>query len=193
MTPADALPILLFPEARDWAAWLEEHHESSPGAWLQLAKKGSGLRSVSYAEALDSALCFGWIDGQKRSHDERAFLQKFTPRGRKSLWSKINRDKVEALIREGRMRPAGLRAVESARADGRWDAAYDGARTATVPEDFQAALDRSPAARAFFATLNSANRYAMLFRLQTAKRAETRARNIERFVQMLEKGEKLHP
>jgi uncharacterized protein YdeI (YjbR/CyaY-like superfamily) len=191
--PKPELPVQLFRDAAEWEAWLDAHHTASRGLWLRLAKKGSGLVSVSYAEALDVALCFGWIDGQKRGHDEQSWLQKFTPRGRKSVWSRINRDKVAALTEAGRMRPAGVAAVEAAREDGRLDAAYEPQSTATVPDDFAAALDANPAAAAFFATLNGANRYAVLWRIQTAKRPETRARSIEKFIGMLERGEKLHP
>ena len=191
-TPAQELPVVLFDSPQSWGAWLDEHHATSPGVWLRLAKKGAPLTSLSYAEALDEALRYGWIDSQKKSYDEHSWLQKFGPRGPKSLWSKINRDKIAALVAAGRMMPAGTRAVESARADGRWDAAYDSQSNATVPDDFQAALDARPAARDFFATLNGANRYAVLFRIQTAKQPETRARRIETLVAMLEKGEKLH-
>lgn len=192
--PAKAeLPILLFDDAGAWETWLAEHHATSPGLWLRLAKKNAPLRSVTYPEALDAALCYGWIDGQKKSFDEHTWLQKFTPRGPKSLWSKINRDRVDALAAAGRMQPAGLAAVERAKADGRWDAAYDSQRTATVPDDFQAALDRSPRAAEFFATLNGANRYAILFRVQTAAKPETRAKRIATLIAMLERGEKLHP
>lgn len=186
-------PIVAFAQPDDWAAWLAEHHAASPGIWLRLAKAASGIPSPTYAEALDVALCYGWIDGQKKSYDIDTWLQKFTPRGPKSVWSKINRDKVAALVAAGRMQPAGHAVVEAAKADGRWDAAYDSQRTATVPDEFQAALDASPTAAAFFGTLNSANRYAILWRIQTAKKAETRARRIEQFVAMLERGEKLHP
>ena len=184
--------MLLFADQQAWAAWLAENHTTSTGLWLQLAKKASGLTSVSYAEALDVALCYGWIDGQKQSYDEDSWLQKFTPRGTKSIWSKINREKVAQLIERGLMQPTGIAAVESAKQDGRWDAAYDSARTMTVPDDFQAALDQSAPAAAFFATLNSANRYAILWRIQTAKKAETRTKRIEQFIQMLENKEKLH-
>lgn len=185
--------VLLFKEPQEWTAWLEQHHADSSGVWLRLAKKASLLRSVSYAQALDAALCYGWIDGQKQSYDESSWLQKFTPRGEKSLWSKVNREKVLALIASGRMQPAGLRAIELARQDGRWDAAYDSQRHSAVPDDFQAELDQSPKAKAFFATLNSANRYAILFRLQTARKPETRAKRIQQFIRMLENREKLHP
>jgi uncharacterized protein YdeI (YjbR/CyaY-like superfamily) len=190
---APELPILLFENQQAWADWLEQHVSDSPGAWLRFAKKKSGLRSLSYAEAVDVALCYGWIDSQMKSLDESSYLQKFTPRGPKSIWSKINREKVQALTEAGRMRPAGLLAVERAKEDGRWDAAYDSPRNATVPEDFQAALDQSPKAKEFFATLNGANRVAILFRLQTAKKPETRAQRIAAFVEMLERNEKIHP
>lgn len=186
------LPIIPFARPEDWEAWLAEHHAAAAGIWLQLAKKDSGTPSITYQEALDVALCYGWIDGQKKSYDANAWLQKFTPRGPRSIWSKINRDKVEALIGAGRMQPAGLLAVERAQQDGRWQAAYDSQRSMAVPDDFQAALELHPEAQSFFATLNSANRYAMLFRIQTAKKAETRARRIEQFIAMLERHEKLH-
>jgi uncharacterized protein YdeI (YjbR/CyaY-like superfamily) len=185
-------PVLHFETQPQWADWLAEHHASSPGVWLRLAKKAAALNSVSYAEALDISLCYGWIDGQKKGYDAESWLQKFTPRGPKSLWSKINREKIAALTAAGRMQPAGLLAVERAKQDGRWDAAYDSQRTATVPDDFQAELERNPAASAFFATLNSQNRYAILFRIQTAKTAATRAKRIEQFITMLESGEKIY-
>ncbi|HEX8361104.1 MAG TPA: YdeI/OmpD-associated family protein [Longimicrobium sp.] len=184
------LPVILFEDPAAWAAWLEANHADAPGVWLRLGKKGAPIRSLSYAEALDEALCYGWIDSQKKSYDEDSWIQKFTPRGRKSIWSKVNRDKVAALGE--RMKPAGLREVERAKDDGRWDAAYDSQRNATVPDDLQAALDANPAARDFFATLNGANRYAVLFRVQTAKKPETRARRIETLVAMLARNEKIH-
>jgi uncharacterized protein YdeI (YjbR/CyaY-like superfamily) len=190
--PSKEIPVLLFTDQSAWAAWLAENYATSAGVWLRLAKKASGLSSVSYVEALDVALCYGWIDGQKQSYDEDSWLQKFTPRGAKSVWSKINREKVAQLIARGLMQPAGLAAVESAKQDGRWEAAYDSARTMTVPADFQAALDQNAAAAAFFVTLNSANRYAILWRIQTAKKAETRTKRIEQFIRMLENQEKLH-
>ncbi len=192
-TGPGGLPILLFEHAAAWADWLDRNHAGSPGVWLRLAKKKAPLDSVSYAEALDEALRFGWIDSQKKGYDEASWLQRFTPRGPKSIWSKINREKVEALLEAGRMRPAGLAAVASARDDGRWDAAYDSQRTATVPEDLRAELDRHPAAAAFFDALDSANRYAVLFRVQTARRPETRAKRIASLVEMLERKEKIHP
>jgi uncharacterized protein YdeI (YjbR/CyaY-like superfamily) len=187
------LPVMGFARQKDWADWLEENHDTALGIWLKIAKKGAGIASVSYAEALEVALCYGWIDGQKKTYDETSWLQKFTPRGERSIWSKVNREKAEELIRTGRMRPAGLQAVERARQNGRWEAAYDAQGKATVPSDLQAALDKSAQAKSFFATLNSVNRYAILFRIQTAKKAETRAQRIEKFIAMLLKGEKIHP
>jgi uncharacterized protein YdeI (YjbR/CyaY-like superfamily) len=189
----DDLPILAFESAAAWEAWLAEQHATAPGVWLKLAKRGSGIASVTYAEALEVALCFGWIDGQKGRSDANWWLQRFTPRRPSSRWSQVNRDKALALIEAGRMQPAGMREVERARADGRWDAAYASGRTMTVPDDLRAALDANPAASAFFATLDGANRYAVLYRVQDAKRPATRAKRIERYVAMLAAGEKLHP
>jgi uncharacterized protein YdeI (YjbR/CyaY-like superfamily) len=186
------VPILPFPTQKDWADWLRKNHVKSSGIWLKLAKKVAGTQSVTYAEALETALCYGWIDGQKKSFDESWWLQKFTPRGAKSIWSKINKAKAEHLITNGHMKPAGLQAVERAKQDGRWDAAYDSPSSANVPPDFQGRLNKSAKAKAFFATLDSANRYAILFRIQTAKKAETRARRIDQFIGMLERKEKLH-
>ncbi len=193
MTPAPELPTRAFGDAEEWDSWLREHHDSAPGVWIKFARKGSGVASVTYMEALHAALCFGWIDGQARSLDEASYVQRFTPRRARSIWSKRNREFATALIESGRMQPAGLREVERAKADGRWDAAYDAPSTATVPDDLRAALDASPDAAAFFETLNAQNRYAILHRIQTAKRAETRARRIETFVAMLARGERLHP
>ncbi len=186
------LPLLPFASAEAFNDWLAGHHAEAPGLWLKLAKKDSGIASVTYPEALDVALCYGWIDGQKGSVDAAWWRQKFTPRGTRSLWSKINREKAEALIASGRMQPAGLAEVERARRDGRWEAAYDSQSKAEVPEDLAAALAENPAARDFFATLDSANRYAVLFRVHNAKRPETRARKITQFVEMLARGEKIH-
>jgi uncharacterized protein YdeI (YjbR/CyaY-like superfamily) len=187
------LPVILFEQPKDWADWLDKQHGSAAGLWLRLAKKDSGIQSVTYQEALEVALCYGWIDGQKKSYDESSWLQKFTPRGAKSIWSKINREKAEKLIESGQMKPAGLKAVEAAKQDGRWEAAYDSFSSATVPDDFQAELDKNGEAKAFFDTLNRQNRYAILFRIQTAKKAETRAKRIRQFIEMLEKKEKLYP
>jgi uncharacterized protein YdeI (YjbR/CyaY-like superfamily) len=172
--------------------WLEANAADSPGLWLKIAKKGAPEPSVTYAEALDLALCFGWIDSQKRGLDETHFLQRFTPRRPRGRWSKINREKVEALESSGAMRPAGAAEVAAAKADGRWEAAYAGARTIEVPDDLQAALDANPAAAAAFKDLDGANRYAILYRLHDAKRPETRARRLAKFLTMLERGEKLH-
>jgi uncharacterized protein YdeI (YjbR/CyaY-like superfamily) len=192
MYMASDLPILLFASPTEFQAWLEDSHAGSPGLWLKIAKKGSGVESVTYAEALELALCFGWIDSQKRGFDERHFLQRFTPRRPQGKWSLINREKAEGLIASGAMRPAGLAEVEAAKADGRWEAAYAGQRIAEIPEDLQHALDRNKPAREFFATLDSANRYAILYRLQEAKKPETRERRLRKFVAMLERGEKIH-
>jgi uncharacterized protein YdeI (YjbR/CyaY-like superfamily) len=189
---ADELPVLE-PATRDaWAEWLERNHASSLGVWLRIAKAGSGEASASYAEALDVALCHGWIDGQKRPLDERFWLQRFSPRTSRSRWSKRNRARAEQLIEAGEMAPAGLEEIERARADGRWEAAYDSPATATVPPDLQAALDANPAAAAFFAGLDGANRYAILYRVQEARRPETRARRIATFVAMLAEGRRIH-
>ena len=181
-------PQLCFAADADWEQWLEENGAVFDGIWLQFAKKGSGIDSVSYLEAVETALCFGWIDGQKRSLDEKYWLQKFTPRRRRSIWSRVNRDKVEALIAAGRMRPAGMKEIDAAKADGRWDAAYESQSRATVPEDLQAALDENPAARTFFESLRSANRYAILFRVQTAGKPEARAARIAKIVGLLAEG-----
>jgi uncharacterized protein YdeI (YjbR/CyaY-like superfamily) len=185
--------VISFAAQEAWEAWLEEHHATSDGLWLKIAKKGSGIYTVSYAEALDTALCYGWIDGQKGSFDDEFWLQRFTPRTARSKWSKVNRGKPIKLIEESRMKPAGLREVERARADGRWDAAYDAQSTATVPDDLRRELEKNDAAREFFSTLNSANRYAILYQIQDAKRPETRARRIEKYVAMLNEQQKPYP
>ena len=187
------LPIRTFEGKKDWAVWLDKNHSTSSGVWLKLARKASGIQSVTYDEALEVALCYGWIDGQRKSHDETSFLQKFTRRGPRSIWSKINTEKAQRLIESGKMKPAGLKAVESAKQDGRWDAAYASQSKAVPPEDLQAELDRNTKAKAFFATLDSRNRYAILHRIHTAKKAETRAKRIGEFVSMLAKKEKIYP
>jgi uncharacterized protein YdeI (YjbR/CyaY-like superfamily) len=191
--PAGELPIMPFESPRAWDAWLAANHASSRGVWMKLAKKVAGVASITYAEALEVALVWGWIDGQKGSFDDAWWLQKFTPRGPRSIWSKVNREKAQALMDAGKMRPSGLAAVERAKADGRWDAAYDSPSKATVPDDLAAALAANPRASAFFATLDATNRYAVLHRVHTAKKVETRARRISQFVEMLARGEKLHP
>jgi uncharacterized protein YdeI (YjbR/CyaY-like superfamily) len=190
-TLPDDLPVIAFDDAAAWERWLVAHADAK-GLWLKIAKKGAGVATVSYAEALDVALCHGWIDGQKRSFDERFFLQRFTPRRAKSLWSKINIGHVERLIAAGRMRDGGLREIEAAKADGRWDAAYDGARNMTVPPELAEALAKNRKAKAFFETLNGTNRYAVCWRVQTAKKPETKAKRVEALVAMLARGEKLH-
>jgi uncharacterized protein YdeI (YjbR/CyaY-like superfamily) len=189
----DGLPEISFASPTEWERWLEEHHAASGGVWIKMAKKDAGIESVRYPEVLDCALCFGWIDGRREALDERYFLQRFTPRKPKSRWSRINREKAERLIEQGRMRPAGLAEVERAKADGRWEAAYESQKRITVPDDLQRELDVRPEAKAFFAALSSQNRYAILYRLQDARRPETRARRLERFVAMLEAGETIYP
>lgn len=186
-------PILMFDRKSGWARWLHKNHNTSPGGWLRLAKKASGLKSVSYDEALDVALCYGWIDGQGKSDGEQYWLLKFTPRGKRSVWSKRNREKVLALIAAGDMKPAGLAEVERARRDGRWNAAYDSPSRITVPDDLQAALDENRRAKRFFETVDRQNRYAILFRIHTARKAETRAKRIQQSVKMLARGEKVYP
>ena len=168
-------------------------HENPDGVWVHFGKKGSGAVTVTYEEALETALCFGWIDGQLRTHDERTFVRKFTPRRARSIWSKVNRAKAENLIKRGRMKPPGLRAIERAREGGEWDTAYDSSRTATISPDFQLALDKSRRAAAFFAKLDSANRYAMLWRIQTARTPAARAKRIAEIMAMLKAKETFHP
>ena len=186
------LPTLPFDSQKKWANWLAKQHGKSPGVWLKIAKKDSGISSVTYEEALDVALCYGWIDGQKKGYDGQYWLQKFTPRGPRSIWSKINTEKVERLIASGEMKPAGLKAIDLAKQDGRWEAAYASQKNISIPEDFQAALDKNKKAKAFFAALKSAERYSFLFRIYDARRPETRAKRIQQFVEMLERGEKIH-
>jgi uncharacterized protein YdeI (YjbR/CyaY-like superfamily) len=188
----DDLEIRLFDGPEELEVWLEENATESAGLWLKIAKKGAPEPSVTYGEAVELALCFGWIDSQKRGFDETHFLQRFTPRRPRGRWSKINREKAEALEKAGALRPAGASEVEAAKADGRWEAAYEGAATAKVPDDLQAELDANPKAASFFADLDSANRYAIIWRLGEAKKPETRARRLAKFVAMCERGEKLH-
>ena len=193
MSTKHDLPTISFESPDTWEAWLADHHAASSGVWLKIAKKHSGIPTVSYAEALDIALCYGWIDGQKDAFDADYFLQRFTPRTARSRWSKINCAKATTLMEQGRMQAAGLREVERARADGRWDAAYEGQSTATVPDDLQRALELNDSARAFFSTLDSRNRYAILYRLQDTRNPDTRARRLTKFVQMLNDGQKIYP
>jgi uncharacterized protein YdeI (YjbR/CyaY-like superfamily) len=187
----DGLPTIAFASATEWEQWLEQHHESQ-GVWIKIAKKGTGIDSVRYPEVLESALCFGWIDGRREPLDEQCFLQRYTPRRARSRWSRINREKAERLIAAGRMRPSGQAEVDRARADGRWDAAYTGSRAATVPEDFQRELDADPALAEAFANLDARNRYSMIWRIDDARRPATRARRIETYLGMLRRGERIH-
>ena len=187
------LPIVPFASQAKLADWYAKHHDTSAGVWLKLAKKDSGIASVTIAEALDLALCHGWIDGQRLPFDEKYYLQKYVPRGVKSTWSKINVANAERLIKSKQMKPAGLNAIEAAKSDGRWANAYDSQKNMPVPNDFQSALDGNKKAKAFFANLNSVNRYAILFRIHNAKKVETREKRIKQFVEMLEKNEKIYP
>ena len=191
MPVPDDLPVQHFHDDKEWEKWLSAH-SGSKGLWLKIAKKDSGIASVNYAQALDVALCHGWIDGQKRGFDGQFFLQRFTPRRPRSLWSKINIGKVEALIASGRMQPAGLREVQVAKSDGRWDAAYHGASSMEVPEELAAALAKNRKAKAFFDALDKTNRYSFCWRVHTAKKPETRTARVQKFVAMLAKGEKIH-
>jgi uncharacterized protein YdeI (YjbR/CyaY-like superfamily) len=191
--PPAEIPIKPFKSKENWAKWLEMHHSKSTGIWLKISKKESNISSVTYPEAIEAALSYGWIDGQKKPFDNTYWLQKFTPRRQRSIWSKINCEKAELLIKDGKMRPAGLKEVERAKADGRWNTAYESQSKISVPEDLQKALDKNPAAKRFFSTLNSINRYAVLFRIHQAKKPETRIARIEKFVKMLEENKTLHP
>ena len=190
--PSD-LPLLHVTSQTDWEAWLAQNHADAPGVWLQIAKKGQGVTSVSYAEAVEGGLCYGWIDGQKRAYNEQFYLQRFTPRRPNSIWSKVNVAKATALIESGRMAPAGLAEVERAQANGRWQAAYAPQSADEIPPELQAALDAHPKAQAFFTQLDKTNRYAFCFRVQTAKKTETRRQRIAKFITMMENGEKFYP
>ena len=193
MPEKQGLPVLVFADAKEWEDWLAKNHDTAKGVWITFAKKGADTATVTYPEAVEAALCQGWIDGQAAGVDESFWLQRFTPRGPRSKWSQINCARAERLTDAGRMQPAGLAAIEAARQDGRWGAAYAPPSTATVPPDLQAALDADPGAAAFFGTLTGTNRYAILYRIADAKRPETRARRIEHFVEMLSRGQTLHP
>ena len=188
----DEFQTLAFPSQAKFRAWLHKNHSKEPGLWIKYAKKGSGIETVTYAEAVEVALCYGWIDGKVRTVDENYYVQRFTPRRKKSKWSRINRDKAEALIAAGKMKAAGLAEVERAKADGRWDAAYLSAATMPVPEDFIRALEKKPRALKFFEGLDKTNRYAILYQIEDAKKPDTRARRIAKFVDMMQAGEKLH-
>src|SRR2546423_2160734 len=189
---SDGRPVRGFKNRAEFGAWLEKNHQKASGLWVRIGKKDSGLKSVTYLEALDTALCYGWIDGQKKPESEKAWLQLFVPRRPRSLWSKINREKALGLIESGQMKPPGLAEIERAKQDGRWDAAYDSPSRATVPADLQKELDRHPRAAEFFNTLDRTNRYAIIWRVQTATKEETRVSRIRTFIEMLERGEKLH-
>jgi uncharacterized protein YdeI (YjbR/CyaY-like superfamily) len=186
------LPIKLFKDQLALSKWLGQNHDKSSGMWLKFAKKNSGETSINYTEAMEEALRYGWIDSQTKRFDEKFYLQKFTPRRSKSIWSKINVDKIEKLIKEGKMMPSGIAQVEQAKADGRWAAAYEGRSKMAVPEDFQKALDDSPKAKEFYEAMSSSNRYAILFRLHHYKKPETKTANINKFIKMLEEGKKFH-
>lgn len=188
----DGLPRVRFASSGEWEQWLEDNY-ADEGVWIEIAKKGTGIESVRYPEVLESALCFGWIDGRRKALDERRFLQRFTPRRPRGKWSRINREKAERLIAENRMRPAGLVEVQRAQADGRWEAAYEGQGRSVVPDDLQRELDARPRAKEFFAGLSSQNRYAIVYRLGDAKQPQTRARRLAKFVAMLEAGEAIYP
>ena len=190
--PAPSGEIVQFATRADFEAWLDTHHKRNPGIWLMIAKHGSTVSSITYAEAIEVALCFGWIDGQKARYDDQHWLQRFTPRTARSRWSEINRKKVTELIAAGQMQPAGLIEIERAKADGRWDAAYKGQRTATIPEDLQRELDHDPTAAAAFAQLDAQNRYSIIWRINDAKRPETRQRRIATYLDMLRRGDRIH-
>jgi uncharacterized protein YdeI (YjbR/CyaY-like superfamily) len=186
------LPVLLFKSPDEFADWLDKNHTQPAGAWLKIAKKNTGAVSVSYTEALDVALCYGWIDGQVQKYDEQYYIQKFTPRRAKSIWSKKNTEKAETLIAAGKMKPAGLAAINQAKADGRWDSAYHSSSNFTMPEDFIKALKANPKASQFFESLNAGNRYAIYFQIQTAS-DKGRPAKIEKLIKMLEQNKKIHP
>ena len=191
-TGKDGKPILTLGSQAEWEAWLDAEHAASDGVWVKFAKKGSGVETVVYDEALDVALCYGWIDSQVLRYDERFYLQKFTPRRSRSKWSQINREKIEQLTKRGRMKPAGVEQVELAKADGRWEAAYASPANIEVPDDLKSALEASPKAAESWDELNKSNRFAIVYQLQDAKKPETRARRLEKFVGMLERGERFH-
>jgi len=187
------LPVISFADPLSFESWLEVNCEISPGIRLQIAKKNSGVVTISYNEALEVALCYGWIDSQKEAFDENTWLQRFTPRGAKSIWSKVNKDKAELLILNGRMKTPGYKAIEEAKKNGNWDKAYESQSIASLPEDFAIELERSAKAKAFYDTLDRQNKYAILFRIHNAKKKETREKRIRQFIQMLEEGKKIYP
>ncbi len=185
-------PIIEFRTQSEWRDWLLDNHDNSDGIWMRLYKKKSGIPSIEIGQALDEALCFGWIDGQRKTYDEQSYLQKYTPRRKRSIWSKINTGKIEALSKEGKMHPAGLLEVEKAKADGRWAKAYDSPANMQVPDDFVEAISKFPEAMDFYNSLNKTNRYAIAFRLQTAKKQETRTKRMAAMIEMMKNGEKFH-
>lgn len=189
---AKELATLRFASQKDFETWLKKNHASASGVWVRFFKKGSGEKTIFYAEALDAALCYGWIDSQVKSYDAKSYIQKFTPRGPKSIWSKVNREHVKRLEKEGRMRPAGIAQVEAAKKDGRWNQAYDSPKNMKVPEDFLIRLKKHKAAHAFFKTLTKANVYAIAWRLQTAKKPETRQKRMAAILEMLKTGKSFH-
>ncbi|MDR6549885.1 YdeI/OmpD-associated family protein [Paenibacillus qinlingensis] len=193
MNTKNELPQMHFEDQLAFENWLALHHNSSPGIRLQIAKKGGRMKSVSYDQALESALCYGWIDSQKEKADEHSWLQRFTPRGVRSIWSKVNKDKAELLIASGRMKPSGLKAIEAAKKNGQWDKAYEAQSNASLPADFALELERNREAKAFYDTLDRQNQYAITFRIHTAKKQETRVKRIQEFILMLENGEKIYP
>jgi uncharacterized protein YdeI (YjbR/CyaY-like superfamily) len=186
------LPVLFFDDQVSWENWLEKNHDTSLGIKLQIAKKKTGIVSVSYDEALEIALCYGWIDSRKDTFDEKTWLQRFTPRGAKSIWSKVNKEKAELLIADERMKPAGFKAIETAKQTGKWIEAYEPQSSASLPEDFELKLNHNLKAKAFYETLDRQNKYAIIFRINSAKKKETRVKRIQKFLQMLEKGEKIY-
>lgn len=192
MSTSEEIPVISFSSADEWKEWLAANHDKPNGIWLRFFKKDAGVTAMGYAEALDEALCYGWIDGQVKKYDELSWLQKFTPRRPRSVWSKRNVEHVERLTKAGRMQPPGLRQVEAARADGRWQKAYDSSANMEMPDDFLKAIAKDRKAAAFFETLNRANKYAIAWRLQTAKKPETREKRMKAILEMLKKGEKFH-
>jgi uncharacterized protein YdeI (YjbR/CyaY-like superfamily) len=190
---SNEIPLMFFGDQQSFENWLETNHDTTPRIRLQIAKKNSGVVTVSYDEALESALCYGWVDSQKEKFDEKTWVQRFTPRGAKSIWSKVNKEKAGLLITDGRMKPSGFKAIEAAKKNGQWDKAYESQSVATLPEDFAIELERNVKAKAFYDTLDKQNKYAFLFRIHNAKKQETRAKRIQQFVMMLEKGEKIYP
>lgn len=189
----DDYPTLFFPTVAAFEKWLHGHHAKSDGIWLKIARAGSGIKSLAYAGALEICLCYGWIDGMRKSLDPEYFVQKFTPRRPGSIWSAINQEKVKQLIDEGKMQPAGFAAIGEAKKNGKWEKAYKSQKSIEVPADLQDALDASPQAKKFFATLTSQNRYSILFRIGNVKKQETKERKIKEFVAMLEKGQAIYP